>query len=249
MRLHNSFFGIACVLVVGYIAYVADPIYKVINQTKSLMVKAVPYEQHPLHPSLSILIAGDSTAVGTGAASNSESTAGRVGAEYPNAEIQNIGVNGLKLAGLLGKFQTMPESAHYDLVVLQIGANDIVGLTPLPQVSNELTQLLTLARAHANQVVVITAGDVGLAPVFRFPLSSLFEWRTLEVRKIFMEETSAYGNVAYVDLFKYRKDEIFNTDISKYYAADNFHPSGAGYGVWYQSMQPVIQKALLAPTK
>ena len=233
---------VVVVVIIGYIAYVAYPIYKAIHQTKYLMAEAVPYQQDPPNAKFSILMAGDSTAVGTGAATPAGSTAGLIGAEYPDASISNIGVNGLKLDGLLQKFQEMPTTTQYDLIVIQIGANDIVGFTPLSKVSSELSQGLVLARQHAKHVVVLTAGDVGLAPVFRFPLSYIFEQRTLAVRKIFMSEIAQYQNVSYVDLFKYRNDEIFNTDIPKYYAADHFHPSAAGYAVWYQSIKPQIQR-------
>ena len=231
-------------LIICYLVYVAYPIVKAMNQTKNLMAQAEPFQQTPANPKYSILVAGDSTALGTGAATPAGSTAGLIGADYPDASVENIGVNGLKLDGLLEKFQSMPTTTQYDLIVLQIGANDIVGFTPLSKVSTELAQVLVLARQHAAHVVVLTAGDVGLAPVFKFPLSEIFQWRTLQVRTIFMNEIAQYENVAYVDLYKPRAEEIFNTDISKYYATDNFHPSSAGYAVWYTSMKPYIEKAL-----
>ncbi len=55
-----------------------------------------------------------------------------------------------------------------------------------------------------------------------------------------MAEVLKHPSTMYVDLFRERKDEIFNTDIPRYYAPDLFHPSGDGYGVWYSSLKALL---------
>jgi lysophospholipase L1-like esterase len=122
-------------------------------------------------------------------------------------------------------------------VLLQIGANDITGRTPYDEIRSTLKRVLAQADTLSTKVVVMTAGNVGLAPAFKWPLSSYMTHRTREVRKIFMEEVAKHPNASYVDLFKERKDEIFNTDIPRYYAPDLFHPSADGYGVWFEQLK------------
>jgi len=38
-------------------------------------------------------------------------------------------------------------------------------------------------------------------------------------------------------LFKVAEEDIFLTDVDKYYASDYFHPSGDGYGIWYKDIK------------
>lgn len=217
--------------VLGYGFYVWRTIARSIDISLGLIKVAKPYEQHPASPSMRILVAGDSTAVGVGSAPEF-SIAGRIGKDEPNADITNIGVSGQRLEGLLIKLSTQKGNS-YDLVVLQIGANDITGRTAYSDIQARLAQALTDARALAPKVVVMTSGDVGLAPVFKWPLSAYLSARTRAVRDIFITEASRHLGVTYVDLFAEKKDDVFLTDIPRYYAPDFFHPSAEGYGVWY----------------
>ncbi len=55
-----------------------------------LVKSALAYEQHPDKPSMRILIAGDSTGVGIGAKVPRNTIAGRLGRDFPHADITNI---------------------------------------------------------------------------------------------------------------------------------------------------------------
>jgi lysophospholipase L1-like esterase len=218
------------------VLYFTYPLFHAIRVSKEIQQDAVPYEQHPENATMRILIAGDSTGVGTGATNPSDSIAGRIGKDFPNADITNISENGITLKELKNKLYAQPENV-YDLVVLQIGANDITGFTSKRNIQSELEFVLNYAESHASSVVVLTAGNVGLAPVFRFPLSSILTSRTLMVKELFEKEAVNRASVTYVDLFKTAENEVFNTDIDRYYAKDRFHPSGEGYGEWYKDVR------------
>lgn len=231
---------IASLVIVGItIIYVSYPIGRAISQHRS-MPAVSPYEQNPENPTMNILVAGDSTGVGTGVTDNRDSIAGRIGRDYPHAQITNISENGLTLAALAKKLTAHTE-ANYDMVVLQIGANDVVGVRGLGMIAPELRTVLDQAEAKGKRVVLITAGNIGLAPIFRWPLSAYLTKRTLAVRQLFMKEAATRNTVTYVDLFESAETDIFSTDITRYYALDRFHPSGAGYGVWYEKVQQVIE--------
>lgn len=238
-------FALATVLVgaIGVTLYLGYPILRAVQASKQLMKDAQPYEQHPESPSTRILVAGDSTAYGTGAADSRDSVAGRLGQLYTDAEIVNLSQNGLKLEGLKQKLASHKED-HYELIVLQIGANDIVGFTPLSSIRTELRDVLEQATLLGDTVIVITSGNIGLSPVFRAPLSNLLSARTRTVRSIFIDEISKYSSIRYVDLYKEREVEPFNKDIPLYYAPDLFHPSGAGYGLWFEEIKLVLPKSI-----
>ncbi len=251
----NALGTLVAVIVLGCLGYVVLPLYQAIQRAKILMFHATPYEKHEgdsglSNTGLSILVAGDSTAVGTGSATPAESIAGRIGADFPQADITNIGVNGLKLEGQELKLQMLPEAAHFTLMVLLIGDNDVTGMTSRKDIINHIKNILDLARERANHVVVVGSGDVGGAPLFKYPLSLLFHKRTEMIRQIFMDEIAGLGegtaDVTYVDIFTAVPPEVFNVDIPHFYAIDHFHPSGYGYEKWYEQIRPVLQKVLQA---
>ncbi len=224
-------------LVVGvvlYAVYVWQGVRRSIDLSVALIAKTSPYEQHPLAVGSRILVAGDSTAVGVGA-EPAESIAGRLGKDFPQADITNIGVSGLRLEGLQALLEK--HQGKYDLVVLQIGANDITGRTPYEVIRKNLDQVLVQAATLGTETLVLTAGNVGLSPVFRWPLGPYITARTRVVRTIFMEVVAKQPNAAYVDLFEEKEEDTFSTDIDRYYAPDYFHPSGDGYGVWYKKVR------------
>src|SRR5205085_12037458 len=112
-----------------------------------------PFERVIPGASYQILFLGDSTAVGTGAVDRHRSTAGYFANDFPQASITNISQNGLRLAGLIKvsasawDHQRLSPSVKYSLIVLQIGANDIIHFTKLSRVKRDLAILLDTARA------------------------------------------------------------------------------------------------------
>ncbi len=207
---------------------------------KKLKDSVVPYEQHPEPHDLKVLILGDSTALGTGTNDSRESTAGRLGSDYPNADIKNISENGLKLEGLLKIIYEIPKESHFDLIIIQIGANDITGFTPFQKIEAELDELLLWTNLSGTKTIILTSGNIGLAPVFRAPLSNIISARTNSVRELFKKKIALDESASYVDLFKNKEEDIFSKDPERYYASDKFHPSGYGYEIWYQEIKKYL---------
>lgn len=238
--------GVAFIVII--LTYFIYPIYRAIQISIGIQESAVPYEQSPENPTMKILVAGDSTGVGTGAESPEDSIAGRIGKDFPNASIENISENGITTEELRKKLDELADN-NYDLIVIQIGANDVTKFTSKAKVSQEIKLVLDYAAAHASSVILLTAGNMGLSPVFKAPFSNYITSKTLMVREIFQSEAAARSSVKYVDLFKKAEDDTFSTDIDKYYADDNFHPSSEGYGVWYQDIQPLLKYFKITPHK
>ncbi len=198
-----------------------------------------PFAATPPHAEKQILIVGDSSGVGVGSATPAGSIAGRIGNDFPNAQITNLSVSGSKTGELLSTLQNLSVNQNYDLMVIQIGGNDIVRVTQLDDLKHQLTEVLEIAKQHANQVVLLTCGNVGTSQLLPFGTRWYFTLRTKQVRRLFMAVTSEAG-VHYVDLYRKRADDPWAHDPKKYYAPDMFHPSADGYGDWYSFVRPVI---------
>lgn len=191
--------------------------------------------------SYTILVVGDSTAAGVGAIKPEESIAGRLFTQYPGVSITNIGESGLRLKGVIVKLETM-EDRHFDLVVIQAGGNDVVRLTSFKEIEKNLEEILVRAKKIGDRVAFLPAGNVGLAPIFPWPLNWILTARSRVVHDMYLRQVAKH-DIIFADFFNERKDDVFATDPKRYYAPDVFHPSGEGYRLWYETFQKALREA------
>lgn len=231
------------------VCYHAVRVYVLIQRGKKVAKSAVAFQRISPGAKLRILIAGDSTAVGTGAAQPEESVAGRFGSDYPDAEIINTSRNGKRVRELLDELvhKVRPwrrkgrtfDVGTFGLTILQIGANDIVYFTPMEALRRDLDALLKRARELSPTVLILHSGNIGAAPLFPWPISTLYTARTRRVRALYQELANKH-DAHYVDLFKERHADVFLSDPKKYYLSDLYHPSSDGYAVWYSRIKKVL---------
>ena len=233
---------VVVVLFAGYFGMEALRMRWLIHQSVALVAASNPYQQKGQPGHSRILVLGDSTGVGTGTTSNTGSIAGRFGHDFPDAEIVNLSINGLRTAGLDAGFPSYPAKS-FDVVVLQIGANDILQRTPLEEVSVSLSSVFAKANAVGKRVVALHCGNVGLAPLFRdWPLNTYFRGKSLKLRAMYRPLADANG-IAYVDLFHETADDPFMADLDKFYAADGLHLTEDGYEEWYRQLRKTMSGA------
>lgn len=204
-----------------------------------IIKKASPYTQLPETPKLQILVTGDSTGYGTGASRPEESVAGRLGSLLPSSQITNLSQNGMKSRELAAYFAKLG-GTKYDLMVIHIGANDVLRLTPYSRVRQDIHSIMAAASKSSRYVVHYTSGNVGSAPFFPWFTKAYFSHRARVIRDIARAEAAKYPNVFYMDMYRDRGDDAWAQEPNKYYAADMLHPSSEGYRDWYEAMQKVL---------
>lgn len=190
-----------------------------------------PLQHRPPQPALKLLIVGDSTAVGTGASAPQASVAGLLAQRFPRLQIDNRAQDGATFAGLLAQ---LDGDDRYDLVLVMAGGNDVVRLRDLAAVRLDVEKVLQRARQRAGRVVLMTAGNVGNAPLFLPPVSGLMTWRARRLQDI-ATDLAARGEALRVNLFREAADDPFvlRPELN---AADGLHPSDAGYRVWFDEL-------------
>lgn len=210
-----------------------------------LIVEVKPYEQMGAGENpRSIFVLGDSTGYGTGAGSGKYSIAGLLGADYLNYSVTNNSVNGRTIGEALTEINTLPTEPRHELLLLQIGGNDILQKRDVDVVRRELTQLYIEAKKRSVQVVMISSGNVGTAAAFTgTKKAGEYERLSRQFRQMFIE-VAAESGVTYVDLFEEPENDTFLREPKKYLAIDGLHPSKAGYAYWYQTLGPVIKELL-----
>jgi lysophospholipase L1-like esterase len=218
-----------------YGAYGVYRIYRASELAKGLIRDAVSYTRTG-EGKHTMLVLGDSTAVGVGA-SREESVPARF-ATFLDASVENYAVSGARTKDIASQ-RVRAKRDSYDTVLIHIGANEIVGIGSLADAANELGAQLTVLSPIAKRVIVLTAGDIGAAPVFVWPLNAIISYRTRVLRQYFTDVCAKYGAV-YVDI--YAEPNIINMDIEKYYAPDGFHLKGDGYGYWFSIVKKYLDK-------
>lgn len=186
-----------------------------------------------------IVVAGDSTGYGTGADTPAHSIAGRLGALFPSYEVRNVSVNRLTTNGLSELLPATLPQDRIDLLLIQIGGNDVLFFSSVAQTREHLDSVLTVARERARNVVVMSNGNIGAAPAFGPILSSVYAARTRTFRALFQERTNAFG-VTYIDLYKSPDVDPFAKDPKRYHAPDGLHPGSEGYALWFEKLTPAL---------
>ena len=231
-------FAIGVLLIISIFAYQLSRFLKLEKIGKNMARITVPYSRQVRNPMKRVLIVGDSLAVGVGSSIPEHSIAGLLGKDYPDADITNLAVSGSKIKDVLKTLESSKDLG-YDLILIQVGGNDVVQFTDIDSAKNDTDELLKIAKTKSDKVLFYTSGSVGYAPIFTVPVSWIYTYRTQKLYSV-LKKVANDNNVTYIDLLYTKKDDPFKTDIDEYYANDYFHVSDAAYEVWYQKIKPYL---------
>jgi lysophospholipase L1-like esterase len=207
-----------------------------LGQSMELTRRSEPAQQMPEQPTQRVLIVGDSTGVGTGASTPKHSLAGLLATAHPQWLIENRARDGAQLAEVAAQLQGQ---AHFNLVIVQAGGNDVIRMRRLKLLQRDIERVADLAQARADVVVWIPPGNVGNAGFFYPPLSWLMTHRSRALHGLIAQSVQRTGAV-YVKLFHEAQNDPFVKDPSLN-ASDGLHPSDAGYQVWFDEFQKELQ--------
>jgi lysophospholipase L1-like esterase len=211
--------------------------------TGYLIARVSPYEQLGGGAG-SILFVGDSTGYGTGASRSADSIAGRLGTDYPWYTVSNNSSNGRTIAGAMKVVSGLSKDSHYDLIVLQIGANDMLAGTSATEATQRMLELVEVAQPYADNIVVLTCGNLGGPLLFQGKDGAKFTNTSRAYDDLMMEMVLQYQNVSFVQLFDEPENDPFLAEPQKYTAIDDLHPTSAGYAVWYTKAKPYFDTVL-----
>lgn len=186
---------------------------------------------------VSVVWLGDSTTTGVGADDFTDSMAHRVADEVSDSldrpvALTVLGVSGDQVHEVLdGQVDDVPPST--DVVLISIGANDVTALTRETTFRKRYAELLRRLEAGAApdaELVLLGVPDMGAVPRFAQPLRAIAGWRG-EVLDDVIEDLASDRDLRYVDL-EAQTGPTFRDDPRRYFAADDFHPSSEGHGLW-----------------
>jgi lysophospholipase L1-like esterase len=187
-------------------------------------------------PTLRLLIAGDSAAVGVGASLQDEALCGRlVGYLRPHCTVhwRLVAVNGLDSPGLV-KLLEETRAEKFDVVVLSIGVNDVTSLRSPSQWMQWQDRLAQVIQTRFGPRLLIHSA---LPPMHAFtglpqPLRWFMGQWALEMNRQLVVALSAQT--------KRKIHWPLKAAVSGDLAVDGFHPSPLGYAFWAESLSKVI---------
>ena len=205
-----------------------------IKQSEELVRQSEPFEVSPAQPVATLLVVGDSTGVGTGTSSPTQSVAGLIAKDHPLVQIVNRAKNGAKFADIVRQLEALGDQ-RFDVILVLGGGNDVMRLTGHEALEQAIVRTAQLARARANLVVMLPSGNVGNVPFFFAPVSWLMAQRSRELHQL-VRQTAADNGALYVNLYKEKDTDPFAQRADELNATDGLHPSDAGYRVWYSEL-------------
>jgi lysophospholipase L1-like esterase len=175
-----------------------------------------------------IVAIGDSTIQAIGATDPLDGVVGRVEEFVKNktsreTHVFNVSRSGAKIGEAVKNQLVKVKDRQPDLVIVSIGANDAVNNISLDQYRQSYKNFVkTLPR---DKTIYANTPDVANRP---------------EYQKIFEEEVIAKGqNVA-----KVYENVLLHRNDPRVYGGDFFHPSGTGYGYWFNAFKPEVDEIL-----
>jgi lysophospholipase L1-like esterase len=172
--------------------------------------------------------------------------AGRLGNDYSWYTITNDSVNGRVIAGAMDVVSGLSEKNRHDLIVFQIGSNDMLGGTSAAQTVARQKQLIEATRPYTDNIVILTSGNLGAAPIHVTSPEEFIRFtgvmRTYD--ELMYELVLQYDNVAFVPLFDEPENDPFIVNPQTYISIDGLHPTSAGYAKWYQKAKPYFDAVL-----
>ena len=177
-------------------------------------------------PEVRMLVLGDSTVRGVGADSP-ESTlpflvARRLGGRV---RVTNLAVSGATTGDVARKQSPEADDGPFDVALVCLSANDATHGTPPVEVEAALVTVLERLRG-VRRVALSTTPDFRTTPALPALANLVVSRRATALAAAIRRVAARYPNVRIADL--YREGSL----DPGLFAADGFHPSGAGYAVW-----------------
>jgi lysophospholipase L1-like esterase len=192
-----------------------------------------------------LLVLGESTAAGVGAADHQAGLAGQVAGTLA-AETGRpvrwrvLGRNGATAATTRETLLAPAEGVEADVAVVALGVNDTLHLRSPGRWTSDLRALIALVRERCGGVPVILAGvpPMGIFPGLPQPLRGVLGLRATVL------DRAAARLAAEMDAVLHVSVPLPAGGVDDFFCGDRFHPSPHGYAQWGAALGRAAAAAL-----
>ena len=228
----------AFVILIVLAGYKGHQFYEALQIVTIVTRNSEKFENITQDLSTTLLVLGDSTAAGVGTLTSADSVAGRLSTYMGATYTENLSENGAYATDIQEQLD-QASLEKYDTVLIQVGANDVIWFRSLNDAVHEIDFTVTRLRDYTDRVIVMSAGNIGGAPVFPLPLWPIYTWRSSQLNDAFediVERRGAY----YIDLYVPPSQDPFVQQPGVYLSPDKLHPSSKGYGLWFEKLKQEV---------
>jgi lysophospholipase L1-like esterase len=185
---------------------------------------------------------GDSTAAGVGASDADHAMPRRVASALDRpVELTSLAVSGDRVADVVGDQVPALQRLDPDVVLVSVGANDVVHLTSRRDFRDAYEALIA-AVPDGALVVLLGVPDMGAPPRYLQPLRGVAAVRGRQLDAVSRDVARDNGAV-YVDIAG-ETGPTMRSDTDRYFANDRYHPSDEGYALWAAAVSDQLAPAL-----
>jgi lysophospholipase L1-like esterase len=195
--------------------------------------------------SLRLAVLGDSGAAGLGAETREATPGATLAAELATASGRTVMLTNSAVVGARSRdLEAQVDRALHvrpHVAVIMIGANDVTHLTRPQHSVALLAEAVRRLREAGSEVVVGTCPDLGTVKPLATPLRQVARRMSRELaaaQEIAVRQAGGRA-VPLAELL----GEAFDTDPERFFSADRFHPSTAGYQACAHALLPEVLAA------
>jgi lysophospholipase L1-like esterase len=247
-RIYKAFLFLSLCLA-AYVVFTVARSWLLLSKGKEIAAQSANFSRtyfvgNATQLSLTYLVIGDSTAAGWGAGDLTSTFPYRVAQDIAArgyyVRVVNKAVGGARLQDVLQNQLTSLEELRPQLITVSIGANDATHFTSPNEYSNQVRTLLQALRdSGVEQILVANTPDMYQAPALTWPLAWAVNNRARQQNQI-LERATQGSTLRIVDL--YTQGKLVYARNKSLYAADLFHPSAQGYGIWAKLFTKQLQR-------
>lgn len=194
---------------------------------------------------LRYVILGDSTAVSVGGDYErglAVETARHL-ASRRKVELINVAVSGARIHDVLVEQLPRVDLTHTDVVLLDVGANDVMHLTTSRSFDRDFGRVIDAIRAQNDKVKIVVTGSADMGSPPRIPrlLRPLANARTRALNTIVRRHVDR-SSLTFAPIAE-RTGPLFRKDPTLF-SADRFHPNDRGYAIWTAVINEALDRAL-----
>ena len=187
---------------------------------------------------LRVLWLGDSTAAGVGVDERDDAlptvVAGRL--DRP-VDLEVRAVSGARVGDVADDQVPPAAQVEADVVFVSVGANDVTHLTSRDDFRDRYRSLLDRL-VRTREVVLLGVPDMGAVPRLAQPLRAVAGFRGRELDEV-VRDVAAEAGATYVPIAA-ATGPAFRAQPARMFAADDYHPSPAGYRLWADAVLAAV---------
>lgn len=195
--------------------------------------------------SLKVAAIGDSTGIGQGTDSDTQSFGYQYTQTYllPNYSFinySNFSQSGNFTSDVLQNQIPKVETDKYDIIFVSIGSNDMISSkTNKAEFTKNVSKLVDKLISTKAKIIWLSIPDFITVPTLLFPLNLYLSNRS----KQFNQETTKIldtNKLQLIDVYDATR-QPFLDNPNKYFSKDKYHPSKDGYNLWVEAIKKQLK--------